>query len=130
MIKKYVKKWEEEKLNIKDYYKGIINNNQFEEKLNDYDKIMKVICEKILDINFENDVTTFVIGEYIGDIAYICKNKEKESLFYTKVYYGSCTICDIMQGINVDIELNNYDIAIEKLMSLTLHLIQNLKTII
>lgn len=53
MIDYLIRKWEKEKGNIKSYYQDVVTSGKFCEELYGYNKIMKVICDRLLELNYK-----------------------------------------------------------------------------
>ena len=132
MIKYFVKAWENNKENLREYFK----NNKQEEYCNSYEDILKAIIDNVLNkenIKFVSDDTDVIdYGDYQGTqiITFHVGTYQPtvDDTFYTSVYYGSCSGCDTLQAIRswdddklpTEEQLNDY-------MELALDMIQNIK---
>ena len=132
MIKYFVKAWDNNKENLREYFK----NNKQEEYCNIYENILKAIIDNVLNkenVKFvSDDIDVIDYGDYQGTqiITFHVDTYQPtvDDTFYTSVYYGSCSVCDTLQAIcswNYDKlpteeQLNDY-------MELALDMIQNIK---
>lgn len=130
MIKEFVERWDKYKDDLRDYFK---NNKQ--EEYPTYEDIVKALFEYVInkdeghyDYDIEN-ITVIDDGDYQGTLIFILhKSKyqpEIENYIYTNVYYGSCSHCDTLKGIQSwDLEeLPNND-QVDSYMTLALHILQ------
>jgi hypothetical protein len=86
----------------------------------EYDEFFSPDPEKMIELNH---------GHHTGVNLYIMPEKGYEPMTYfvVKIIYGSCGACDTMQNI-LENE-SNKEQQIKDLMTLSLHVIQNIKTI-
>ena len=135
MIKEFVESWDKHKDELKEYFK---NNPQSE--YCDYEDIVKLLFEKVINVDLEDDYDKFDVeeikviddGDYQGTRIFILhKNSYQPGILeyvYTHTYYGSCSGCDTLLAIldyNYDEKPNEQQV--EDLMQLALHLLQRCK---
>ena len=135
MIKELIESWDKHKDELKEYFK---NNTQSE--YCDYKDIVKLLFEKVINVDLEDDYDKFDVeeikvidnGDYQGTQIFILhKNHYQpsvESYVYTHTYYGSCSGCDTLLAIleyNYDEKPDEQQV--EDLMQLALHLLQRCK---
>lgn len=142
MIMKLVNAWDENKVNLKDYFKS-----HKKENFNSYKKIFKLILELVinpyLDKEEYNDMRSFNVnniteiddGDYQGTLLYIVPynayQPSPDDYIMTYVSYGSCSGCDTLMGIldGGGRPLPN-DNQIKDLMILALHMLQHMTFLI
>lgn len=132
MIKEIIKKWEENKLKLEEYFK-----TTKQEEYQSYEAIVRKIFELCIN-TFNNENNNFNLkrlhiidnGHYKGtQIFIIPKNRyrpEAKDYLVTDTYYGFCTGCDTLKGIcqySNDIPNNE---QLKKYMILASHLVQKL----
>lgn len=125
MIKEFINKWYKNKDTLKEYYN---NYNNIQDLT--YIDVVKNIIKYILNIDskklLSEDIHEIDNGSYSGTKIFIIYNDtycpEIYDYFYTYIYYGSCTVCDILQNI-IYYEKGKT----EKLINLSLDIIQNFK---
>lgn len=134
MIPEIVNLWEINKPALEKYFK--------ETKTDEYDsykRIVEIVFALIIN-NQENqdydhyDISKMTIiddGDYQGtEIFFIPKQTYQPSIgdyIITHTYYGSCSGCDTLQGILPYSSDLPSDEQVKELMTLALHLIQNMK---
>lgn len=123
MIKEFVDKWYENKDAIE---------KKLREEFNDYysykslvEIVLGIVGEDILDVEKIHEIDG---GGYQGILFYIIPEKaySAEKFYYVCVEYGSCSVCDTLQGIEYEEDKKQ---QIEDLMTLALHIVQNIKVI-
>lgn len=143
MIINFIKAWEENKGQLENYfrtheqkeycesYKDILSK-VIEFVLNPYlEKIDKPKLNNISDDDY-GSIKIVDFGDYQGTLILTFSEDEYQpsvtETYYTSVCYGSCSGCDTLQGIYQyeDDELPN-ESQIKDYMTLSLHLIQNMK---
>lgn len=132
MLQDIVTKWEEGKEELENYFR-ITPTKEYQ----DYIDIVKLVAKYIIyrkhntfckeDIGVEETI----IGSYSGVNIYIIHNYDSFSKIYlVKIFYGSCSLCDTLQGIQIEDE-GDYatEAQIKDYMTLALHIVQAVKEI-
>jgi hypothetical protein len=103
-----------------------------------YKNIVKEVI-KLIGESMENDperpdferIETIDHGDYQGTLLFIipCAGYQPSTYWYVKISYGSCTVCDTLQGIR---PLASYDEKptsqqVADYMTLALHIVQGLR---
>lgn len=136
MIEKFTKDW---------FEKNHLVREQFEKELpNNYKDIVKAV---VTMLHNEDDywsidperIHEIDDGDYQGTLVYVigASGYQPSTYWYVKVGYGSCSGCDTLQSILSDsyswgeddqtiIDENKKE-AVDKLMTLALHIVQGLK---
>ena len=135
MIKEFVESWDKHKDELKEYFK---NNTQSE--YCDYEDIVKLLFEKVINADLEDDYDKFDVeeikviddGDYQGTQIFILhKNSYQPDIneyVYTHTCYGSCSGCDTLLAIlDYDYDEKPNEEQVEDLMQLALHLLQRCK---
>ena len=132
MVKEMISQWEENKHKLEEYFRTTTQDNYSE-----YKDIVKKIFELCL-LKSDNDygfniesMTVTDDGDWQGTQIFIipkdCYQPEAEDYIVTDTYYGSCSGCDTLQGINYYEDSLPSEEQIKKYMTLALHLVQKLK---
>ena len=92
----------------------------------DYKVLVSLVITHILEDKWDSENFTMVDnGDYQGTLLFIIPEKiyqpSEDHYLMTYVWYGSCSYCDTMQNI-----LYESNTKVEDLMSLALHMIQNM----
>lgn len=129
MIEKFVRIWDEHKEEVEEVYRANHPNDYFSiveniiTLLNKYDEDYNKPSTKVHAIND---------GDYQGTLLFLIPTDtyQPDGYYYVKVYYGSCSGCDTLEGIRI----YEYDKApseeqVKDYMMLSLHIIQCLKMI-
>jgi hypothetical protein len=107
MIKEFVDKWYKNKDNLEEYFR-----NTRQEEYDNYKVIVTKLIELVLNYeetdSFEKlDVERMVQidnGDYQGTLIYVIPKTfyqpDINEHVYTYVYYGSCSVCDVLQSIS------------------------------
>ncbi len=135
MIEEFIKKWGENKEDLRE--------NFFLSHPESYKDILERLISEVINPNQENglpsnseiEVKTF--GDWEGiEVFIIPEIMNYPSTFWvTKVYYGSCSLCDTLQGIfddSYDEEGNTLPPNKEQVdgyMTLALHMLQRMKEV-
>lgn len=129
MIKEFVEIF----MNKKDHLRKV-----FEEKHpSDYIDIVKTVV-KLLNENLScyekpdpDRIHEINDGDYQGTLVYIigAQGYQPSDYWATKVYYGSCSGCDTLEGIREYSEDKPSEQQVEDYLTLCLHLIQQMKEI-
>lgn len=134
MIKEVVKSWDANKGNLQERLRSMTEYITYEE-------LMKVICEEITSkmstdgnwkvSNYEK-FHTINDGDYQGDMGFLLipntYQPDISRYMISHQYYGSCSGCDLLEGILSD-NRGDKDKIVSDLMTLCLHLIQRMKYI-
>jgi hypothetical protein len=106
----------------------------------DYSEIVKILIEELNTNLHKNDrwdperITEIDEGDYQGTKLFVIGEEgyQPNSYLTTKAYYGSCSACDTLQGINEcdfgESEQQDKEI-VDDYMTLCLHLVQQMKII-
>lgn len=107
MIKDFVKAWDANKIRLCDHIASTKQSNY-----SNYEDIVKMLFEQVINPYLvENDLTPYNVenlheiddGDYQGTLLYIIPKQTYQPSYYeyvaTYVYYGSCSGCDTLQGI-------------------------------
>lgn len=128
MIKEIVKKWEENKNELKDW----LSKNHPEAYKDLVEKVIEIIT-KDEDYDFPNKHIIHEIddGDYQGTLLYLIPSYgyQPNEYFYVKVSYGSCSGCDTLKDIRGYSENHPSEQQINDYMTLALHIVQGLKKI-
>jgi len=95
-------------------------------------KVISVITEKDeYDSPDPERITAIEYGDYQGTILYViaAHGYQPDNFWYVKVDYGSCCVCDTLQGLQYDDGDGEVptEKSVEGYMSLALHIVQGLK---
>lgn len=133
MDKRIVGLWEKNKGKLKEYFE-----TTRQEEYDDYTGIVQAIVRIILNNNggsknpdYSENIHVIDDGDYQGSQIFIIPQKTYlpscDEYLVTYSFYGSCSGCDTLQGINsYDDGLPNEN-QVEGYMTLCLHLIQKMK---
>jgi hypothetical protein len=129
MILNYVKQWEERKHLLEQW----LNENEPNSYESIYEMLFNLVVTKPNDDEYsEWDWGRFVKiddGSFQGNEIYIlCSNEYQPSLtdyIFTSVAYGSCSVCDTFQSIEM---LEDKAERVKQYMTLALHMIQETKS--
>lgn len=142
MIDWVVLKWEKNKHLLKEYFE----THKMEDYAESYSQLLKTMIDVVFndgcyafqdlqqngEIDTERNFTEIDYGSCEGALIFVFAYKRfsdcLEDIFYTTVQYGSCSGCDTLLGITNECtnELPNKN-QVDELMTLCLHLIQNMK---
>jgi hypothetical protein len=129
MILNYVKQWEERKHLLEQW----LTKNEANSYQDIYETLFRLVVTKPNDDEYsEWDWKRFVKiddGSFQGNKIYIlCSNEYQPSLtdyIFTSVAYGSCTVCDTFQSIEM---LEDKEERVKQYMTLALHMVQETKS--
>jgi hypothetical protein len=129
MILNYVKQWEERKHLLEQW----LNDNEPNSYESIYEMLFNLVVTKPNDDEYsEWDWGRFVKiddGTFQGNEIYIlCSNEYQPSLtdyIFTSVAYGSCSVCDTFQSIEM---LEDKAERVKQYMTLALHMVQETKS--
>jgi hypothetical protein len=129
MILHYVKQWEERKHLLEQW----LNENEPNSYESIYEMLFNLVVTKPNDDEYsEWDWGRFVKiddGSFQGNEIYIlCSNEYQPSLtdyIFTSVAYGSCSVCDTFQSIEM---LEDKAERVKQYMTLALHMVQETKS--
>ena len=121
-----IKEWEKKKRRLEEYFR-----NTRQEKYSTYLDIVKIIVKVILPGYDYKKITVIDDGDWQGTQIFIIPSDvyqpDIEEYLYTYVYYGSCSGCDTLLGINNYEDGKPNDSQIKDYITLCLHLIQRMK---
>lgn len=134
MINEVVKSWDANKGSLKERLRSMTEYITYED-------LMKVICEEITSkmstdgnwnvSNYEK-FHTINDGDYQGDLGFLLipntYQPDISRYIVTHQSYGSCSGCDLLEGILSD-NRGDKDKIVSDLITLCLHLIQRMKYI-
>ena len=135
MIQEIIKRWEESKYKLEEYF-----STTKQEKFASYEAIVQKIFELVINSDEDsyerfniNKMTVIDDGYYQGtQIFIIPKDTYQPNIddyLITHTYYGSCSGCDVLEGIrNYDDDLPTEQ-QVKEYMVLALHLVQKMKRI-
>jgi len=129
MILNYVKQWEERKHLLEQW----LNDNEPNSYESIYEMLFNLVVTKPNDDEYsEWDWGRFVKiddGSFQGNEIYIlCSNEYQPSLtdyIFTSVAYGSCSVCDTFQSIEM---LEDKAERVKQYMTLALQMVQETKS--
>lgn len=129
MILNYVKQWDERKHLLEQW----LNENEPNSYESIYEMLFNLVVTKPNDDEYsEWDWGRFVKiddGTFQGNEIYIlCSNEYQPSLtdyIFTSVAYGSCSVCDTFQSIEM---LEDKAERVKQYMTLALHMVQETKS--
>lgn len=128
MIPEIIELWEKNKHNLEEWFKTTKQN-----EYDSYAKIVRKLFELCLsEAEFNVDKMTIIDnGDYQGTLLFIIPKDTYQpcvgDYVITNTYYGSCSGCDTLQGINSWDEELPTDEQVKQYMTLALHLVQKLK---
>ena len=132
MLKEIVGKWDTNKGKLEEWFKKTAQS-----EYNSYEKIVKALFDLVIndsesDYNNWDTSKIHVIddGDYQGTQLFLIPKKtyqpSPEDYLITHTYYGSCSGCDTLQGINSYEDGVPNDSQLKDYMELALHLIQKM----
>ena len=139
MEKFIIDRWDKNKKLLEKYFKETPQGNY-----SSYENIVKAIIDKvinpqedeeetILTKKFSNNITVIDDGDYQGCQLFIIAQKiyqpSPTDYLITNTYYGSCSGCDTLIGIQNFEEGLPTEEQVSQYMTLSLHLIQKMKFI-
>ena len=129
MIEKFVRIWDEHKEEVEEVYRANHPNDYFSiveniiTLLNKYDEDYNKRSTKVHAIND---------GDYQGTLLFLIPTDtyQPDEYYYVKIYYGSCSGCDTLEGIrSYEYDKDPSEEQVKDYMMLSLHIIQCLKMI-
>ena len=135
MIQEIIKKWEENKYKLEEYL-----STTKQEKFASYEAIVQQIFELVINSDEDsyerfnvNKMTVIDDGNYQGtQIFIIPKDTYQPNIddyLITHTYYGSCSGCDVIEGIRNYSSGLPTEQQVKEYMILALHLVQKMKRI-
>ena len=135
MIQEIIKKWEENKYKLEEYF-----STTKQEKFASYEAIVQQIFELVINSDEDsyerfnvNKMTVIDDGYYQGtQIFIIPKDTYQPNIddyLITHTYYGSCSGCDVIEGIRNYSSGLPTEQQVKEYMILALHLVQKMKRI-
>lgn len=132
MIKEFVEKWEKYKNELEEYFR-----NNMQKEYATYQDIVELLFKIIINRDIDDywykfDTDNIIViddGDYQGTQIFILHQNgyqpSIEEYVYTNTYYGSCSGCDTLLGIqSCDLEELPNEEQIKDYMFLSLHLLQ------
>lgn len=123
MEKELIDLWEKNKSHLEEFFNSV--------RFVDYETIVQHLIVDVFNhrkIIFSEDFTTIDNGDYQGTLVFILHKDYYQPTVYdyyiTYVEYGSCSVCDTLQGI---MEITDKEEKTRELMILALHLVQHIK---
>lgn len=129
MLPEIIKQWETNKARLEEYFE----TTEQKEYCNSYLDIVKKIFELVLiEKQYELEKITVVDdGNYQGTQIFLIPEDtyqpSVDEYIITHTYYGSCSGCDTLQGINSYEDGLPTDEQVKDYMMLALHLVQKMK---
>ena len=135
MIQEIIKKWDKNKYKLEEYF-----STTKQEKYGSYEAIIQQIFELVINSDEEsyerfniNKMTVIDDGNYQGtQIFIIPKDTYQPNIddyLITHTYYGSCSGCDVLEGIRNYSSGLPTEQQVKEYMILALHLVQKMKRI-
>ena len=135
MIQEIIKKWEENKHKLEEYF-----STTKQEEFASYETIIQKIFELVVNSDEDsyerfniNKMTVIDDGDYQGtQIFIIPKDTYQPNIddyLITHTYYGSCSGCDVLEGIRNYSSGLPTEQQVKEYMILALHLVQKMKRI-
>ena len=135
MIQEIIKKWEENKYKLEEYF-----STTKQEEFASYETIIQKIFELVINSDEDsyerfniNKMTVIDDGYYQGtQIFIIPKDTYQPNIddyLITHTYYGSCSGCDVLEGIRNYSSGLPTEQQVKEYMILALHLVQKMKRI-
>ena len=135
MIQEIIKKWEENKHKLEEYF-----STTKQEEFASYETIIQKIFELVINSDEDsyerfniNKMTVIDDGDYQGtQIFIIPKDTYQPNIddyLITHTYYGSCSGCDVLEGIRNYSSGLPTEQQVKEYMILALHLVQKMKRI-
>ena len=130
-----VRLWDSAKATIKEEISKRVYEDDW--TIYDYDGLLTLVLECMLSYDYEDEfafdtekISVIDNGDYQGAMLFIIPKNEYQTNNYWMTWtgYGSCSYCDVMQGIAYDDETSEQ--KIDDLMTLGLHMIQRIKKIL
>lgn len=133
MIKEFVKAWDANKGKLEEYIRTHI-----QDEYDSYEALVKLLFDHVINPEMTDyhkfdieEVTTLGGGDYSGTLVFVLHEKgwgndpSCDEYVYTYVDYGSCCVCDTLQGIveNTWRKLPTGE-QVAEYMTLCLHLLQ------
>ena len=135
MIQEIIKKWDKNKYKLEEYF-----STTKQEKYGSYEAIIQQIFELVINSDEDsyerfniNKMTVIDDGDYQGtQIFIIPKDTYQPNIddyLITHTYYGSCSGCDVLEGIRNYSSGLPTEQQVKEYMILALHLVQKMKRI-
>ena len=135
MIQEIIKKWDKNKYKLEEYF-----STTKQEKYGSYEAIIQQIFELVINSDEDsyerfniNKMTVIDDGNYQGtQIFIIPKDTYQPNIddyLITHTYYGSCSGCDVLEGIRNYSSGLPTEQQVKEYMILALHLVQKMKRI-
>jgi hypothetical protein len=123
----FVRAWEQNKFQVRSFFESAHPA--------DYKDVVKAVVTMLntsIDEYSRPDperITEIDDGDYQGTLVYVigATGYQPSDYWYVKVWYGSCSGCDTLQGIRDFEDGKPSEDQVEEYMTLALHLIQGIK---
>lgn len=130
MIKEFVKAWDKRKSDLEKYFKTHKNS-----EYHGYISLVKLLFQVVINPEVKSEYDLELIheiddGDYQGTVLFIIPQNTYQpcasQYVFTSAYYGSCSVCDTLQGIQ-DRRWDELPDAeqVDEYMALCLHLLQS-----
>lgn len=129
MEQELVVRFDAKREEVKDNLRKLLIDNYYRF---DYIDIVKIVIEAVHDGYGTPDperIHEIDDGEYQGTLLFVIPSDTYQPYryWYVKVDYGSCTVCDTLQGILAGDYGDTIDKKADALFTLALHIVQGLK---
>lgn len=135
MIQEIIKKWDKNKYKLEEYF-----STTKQEKYGSYEAIVQQIFELVINSDEDsyekfniNKMTVIDDGYYQGTQIFIIPRDTYQpnidDYLITHTYYGSCSGCDVLEGIRNYSSGLPTEQQVKEYMILALHLVQKMKRI-
>lgn len=131
MVKEFCLAWEKNKGKLEEYFRTTPQS-----EYDSYELLVRRLFDIVINPSIENDYYRFdtknilIIddGDYQGTLVFILHidtyQPSVEDYVYTNTYYGSCSVCDTLQGIHGYEDGLPDEEQVKDYMRLCLHLLQ------
>jgi hypothetical protein len=128
MIKEFVEKWESNKVKVEQKFQQTHPEN--------YEDVVKAVIEILgagndYDVPDPERIHAINDGDYQGTLLFVigAKGYQPNDYWVVKVFYGSCSGCDTLQGIRDYEDDPPNPEQVKDYMALALHIVQGLEQI-
>lgn len=100
----FAKSWDKHKDELENYFRATPQSNY-----DSYEKLVIALLNNVINVDREPAWNDFNIervyqindGDYQGTLVFLAPENcyQPDQYFYTKVWYGSCSVCDTLQSI-------------------------------
>lgn len=124
----FVKSWDKHKNELENYFRTTQQCDY-----DSYEKLVVALLNKVINVDLKwssfntEKICEIDDGDYQGTLLFLAPENcyQPNAYFYTKVWYGSCTVCDTLQHIQSE-NPGGYptDDQVKDYMSLCLNMLQ------